>query len=193
MSLSLILSIYDMKANNFRRESAIRKKRRERDSILKQQARSKRKREDAELHNKMAAPLEISHPNRPRNAANDDSQDKQAAENNGTFSPLKLGAHSALPEFLPEEYLEDNESEGDMAVETVKPAKRAKKIKFSDLVEKRPKDIRKGSTTYRVAEVRSTKLAPKSSFNARTVKESWLQGRGNANRKSYSSGFLKSR
>lgn len=186
---SQILSIL-LHINCFRRESAIRRKRKERDAILKQQASSKRKRE-GELQRKKATPLDIS-PNRARGAV-DEEHNKQTATTAESASPMKLAPGSSLPEFLPEEYLEDSESEDDMSLEPVNPAKRAKKTKFVELVEKRPKDIRLGSTTYRVAEVRSTKLAPKSSFNARAVKESWLQGRGNASRKTFSNGFFKSR
>jgi U3 small nucleolar RNA-associated protein 16 len=171
----------------------MRKKRKERDTILKQQAKSKRKREeDVEFGYKMASPLEIPPPNRRRDASGNDNIDGKQATSIKRTSPLKLTPGSALPEFLPEEYLEENGSEDDTALETVNPSKRAKKTKFMELVEKRPKDIRKGSTTYRVTEVRSTKLAPKSSFNARTVKESWLQGRTGASRKPFSGGFFKS-
>lgn len=75
--------------------------------------------------------------------------------------------------------------------------KKGKKTKFADLVEKKPKDRRKGSTTYRVSEALSTKLAPKAAFNARLTKESWLQGRPGkllaTNRRPFSNSFSKSR
>ena len=129
-----------------------------------------------------------------RNSGEGDDQDYEEAETSkGTAQSLKLGPGNRLPEFLPEEYLEDNESDEDMSLKPVQRVKRAKKTKFTELVEKKPKDIRKGSTTYRVAEARSTKLAPKSSSNARSVKESWLQGRTGSSRKSFSGGFFKAR
>jgi len=55
--------------------------------------------------------------------------------------------------------------------------KKAKKTKFLDAALKEPKDRRVGKTTYRVAKAGSTKLAPKSSFTARSTKEAWMQGR----------------
>jgi U3 small nucleolar RNA-associated protein 16 len=153
---------------------------------LKRQASNKRKREgDLELHPKKSV---------RRNSGEGDDQDYEEAETSkGTAQSLKLGPGNRLPEFLPEEYLEDNESDEDMSLKPVQRVKRAKKTKFTELVEKKPKDIRKGSTTYRVAEARSTKLAPKSSSNARSVKESWLQGRTGSSRKSFSGGFFKAR
>lgn len=120
-------------------------------------------------------------------------EDEEAEVHGATAATFKLSSSRTLPEFLPEEYLEDEESEDDMELELAQPVKKAKKIKFTELLEKKPKDYRKGSTTYRVAEARSTKMAPKSSFNARKVKESWLQGRAGAVRKPMSSGFFKSR
>lgn len=139
-------------------------------------------------------PAEISRPNRARDVDDDDDEDDNEAETTKAASTtLKLGPGASLPEFLPEEYLEDNESEDEMALEPLNGAKKVKKMKFTQLIDKKPKDIRKGSTTYRISEVRSTKLAPKSSHNAKSVKESWLQGRAGANRKSFSSGFFKAK
>jgi hypothetical protein len=98
-----------------------------------------------------------------------------------------------LPDFLPAEYLEETRPK-DLALPEVGLGKRSKpnKTKFRDIIEKAPKDKHIGSTTYRVTKVRSINLAPKSAYQARLIKESWLQGRsGNAlyaTRKSVSKG-----
>ena len=117
------------------------------------------------------------------------------AEN--TVAPISI-SRSNLPDLLPDEYLhDDSESEELMDLDLEKPRQNSKKMKFTDLTEKKPKDRRKGSTTYRVSEARSMNLAPKSSFHARSVKEAWLKGRaGNGasgSRKVASGGFFKKR
>jgi U3 small nucleolar RNA-associated protein 16 len=197
----------------FRQESAIRKKRRERDATLKQQAESagkkRRRGEDAEegvpehvAADKAADMLalesaEVASLGSADADADADDQHGDGNESLSTSAPTKLTSRSVLPDFLPEEYLQDEESDDDMAIEITQPMKRAKKTKFTDLVEKKPKDRRVGSTTYRVAEACNTKLAPKASFQARSVKELWMQGRSASgaapNRKPFSSGFFKAK
>lgn len=103
---------------------------------------------------------------------------------------------NAIPELLPAEYLEDTEPTSVVYQESVTSSNTvSKKTKFRDLVGKQPKDKRVGSTTYRVSKARSSNLAPKSAYQARSIKEAWLQGRtatsGGANRKPFSSGFLR--
>jgi hypothetical protein len=122
-----------------------------------------------------------------------DNDDEKAGFTIAATSTLKLGPDNRLPDFLPEEFLEDGESEDEMAVEAIKRPRKAKRTKFTELIDQKTKDIRRGSTTYRVAEARSTNLAPKSSFNARSVKESWQRGRVGSNRKAVSTGFFKKR
>jgi hypothetical protein len=98
---------------------------------------------------------------------------------------------SRLPTVLPAEYLEDSRVN---AIGTFGPqlrVKKGKKTKFADIVDKNFKDRKKGSTTYRVGEDRTTSLAPKVSLQAKATKEAWLQGRNGSNRKPFSSGFLK--
>jgi hypothetical protein len=162
-----------------RQESAIRQKRKDRDAALKQQA-------------------QVANRKRKRKTIEEEAQTPALVQPlpDSTNVP-KFAAGSALPDLLPEEYLQDDDLETGSLSGNEIPVKKAKKMKFADLVEKKPKDRRKGSTTYRVSEVISTKLAPKASFNARSTKESWLQGRpGKAlvtNRKSFSTGFFKKR
>jgi U3 small nucleolar RNA-associated protein 16 len=100
-----------------------------------------------------------------------------------------------LPEFLPEEYLQDDSDSEASPLASEQPAKRIQKAKFASIVEKKPKDRRKGSTIYRVAETSSRKLAPKASLGARNMKQDWLQGRSGsgigASRKAFNTGFFK--
>lgn len=156
-----------------RQESAIKQKRKERDAVLKKQA------EAAGKKRKRAIVEEIM-PNPEKTKRSEGTQNF---------------ARGPLPDFLPAEFLEDNDEEPQAPSGSELPVRKVRKMKFTDLIEKNPKDLRKGSTTYRVSEVRSTKLAPKASFQARSLKESWLQGRPGSvlgtNRKPWSSGFLR--
>lgn len=120
----------------------------------------------------------------------------QVAEDTAPVEKRTIINTSNLPDLLPDEYLqddEDSESLADLDLEVTRT--KPKRMKFSDLVEKKPKDRRKGSTTYRVLEIRSKNLAPKSSFHAKNTKESWLKGRGPMGaggvRKVASGGFFK--
>lgn len=150
-----------------RQDTSIRKKRQERDAQLKKQAETARRKRK--------------HP-------------KQAKANGGKPRESVIKKPS-FHHFLPDEYLEDNEEHGvhseiPLVVARTKP----KKIKFTDLVEKKPKDRRKSTTTYRVSEICSNYLAPKSSFHAKTTKEAWLKGRastGGGAQRSASVGFFK--
>jgi U3 small nucleolar RNA-associated protein 16 len=102
---------------------------------------------------------------------------------------------TSLPEILPEEYLEDSDSMALVLQESLPNNKvMPKKTKFRDLLEKQQKDKRIGSTTYRITKVRNNHLPPKSASQARSIKESWLQGRSgkaiNPDRKLISKGFF---
>lgn len=64
-----------------------------------------------------------------------------------------------------------------------------KKIKFA-YEEKKPKDKKLGSTTYRVAQVEKAGFAPKASHNTLSVKASLQGSRKGQVRKPVSSGFV---
>jgi len=108
--------------------------------------------------------------------------------------PLPLSSKRALPDLLPAEYLEDAAPQDPLPFDQF-PIKKAKKTKFPLVAEKEPKDRRVGSTTYRVTKASGTNLAPKSSLQARNMKDSWLQGRSGkttgTNRTSFTKGFFK--
>jgi len=104
----------------------------------------------------------------------------------------------SLPDLLPEDFLDDSAAAGPLIrfpPDDDLPRMKAKKTKFEPIVEKAPKDLRIGKTIYRVTKPLSTNLAPKSAHNARSTKESWLQGRvGNSigtNRKPMNQGFFR--
>ncbi|CAL3970699.1 unnamed protein product [Diplocarpon coronariae] len=147
---------------------ATRKKRKERDEILKKQSENGKKRKlETALH-----PLS-------KAISSEDEQEEEPVEPRLTFNDTRslLTSRAALPDFLPAEYLDDTEPQAAMTNTKTLERPRPKKTKFLDVASKQPKDRRIGTTTYRVAKPESTKLAPKSSFQARSIKESWLQGR----------------
>jgi hypothetical protein len=110
---------------------------------------------------------------------------------------------SNLPEFLPLEYLEDDDPSSTIITKiptmTQKQIGKGKKTRFIDPNPKKPKDLIRGSTTYRVAEAKGDGLlAPKAANNARAIKEAWLRGRnggkrgggGGRERRAMNKGFL---
>lgn len=102
-----------------------------------------------------------------------------------------------LPDLLPLEYLEDTPGETTTLTTSETAQPKPKKTKFLDRVEKKLKDKRKGSTTYRVQEAKEdSRLAPKASKSAMSLKEAWLSGgvrkngKGGSARKPMKSGFF---
>ncbi|TAQ86713.1 hypothetical protein B7494_g4963 [Chlorociboria aeruginascens] len=166
-----------------RQESAIRNKRKERDAFLKRQA---------ESVNKKRKHIEESE--EEIESSNEEEDEAMGGEDTGPRSKHRHGKAS-IPNLLPAEYLEDKEDEE--VQDVVEPPIKTNKLKFLELAEKKPKDRRIGSTTYRVSEtVRIAHLAPKSSFQARSIKEAWLQGRPGKNgskRKPFTNSFFKSK
>ncbi len=108
---------------------------------------------------------------------------------------ISFSSRSGIPELLPTEYLQDDDSDYDMILGDEKPKKKGRKTNLLEIAEKQLKDRRIGTTTYRVSKTSSTRLAPKASANARLLKETWLQGRAsgkvNPNRRIASKGFFK--
>ncbi|KAG4440823.1 hypothetical protein IFR05_003695 [Cadophora sp. M221] len=155
--------------------SASRKKRKERDEVLKKQSEKGKKRKPAP---------------KPEEGSSEEDEPTSAPNQ----SSLALTSRSALPDFLPAEYLEDTDPQDLIRTEdNVIPRKKAKKTTFIEAALKVPKDRRVGKTTYRVAKAGSTKLAPESSFVARSTKEAWLQGRSGGkidpNRRAFGKAF----
>ncbi|XMA19631.1 hypothetical protein WAI453_012422 [Rhynchosporium graminicola] len=157
--------------------TASRKKRKERDEVLRKQSEKAKKRK----------PVFI--------AAESDEEAEQSKQSViDTFPSHILSSRSALPEFLPAEYLEDTDPQDTIRTEDAEPAKKkGKKTRFIDADLKAPKDRRVGKTTYRVAKAGSTNLAPKASFRARSTKDAWMQGRSGGmidpNRRAFAKAF----
>ncbi|KFY10156.1 hypothetical protein V492_05149 [Pseudogymnoascus sp. VKM F-4246] len=157
----------------YRKEAAERQKRKDRDSQLKAQAKAAKKRKHADEELDESATIENS---------------SITIEPVGRASAKPRFDRSTLPDLLPEEFLEDVSSEDEAPVQEEK-ARVPKKIKFA-YDEKKPKDKKLGSTTYRVAQVNKEGFAPKVSRNTVSAKAS-LQGRRKGQvRKPVSSGFV---
>ncbi|TGO82473.1 hypothetical protein BPOR_0823g00010 [Botrytis porri] len=124
-----------------------------------------------------------------------DSED-DIEEINRTFA---IPGQVPLPDLLPAEFLEDDDGDSPEPgrLHSSLPTRSVKPDKLRRLLEKKPKDKRVGSTTFRVAENRNPLLPPKASNQARLLKESWLQGRAGTkikpNRKPFSQGFIKTK
>ncbi|KAF5876284.1 putative immediate-early protein [Botrytis fragariae] len=124
-----------------------------------------------------------------------DSED-DIEEINRTFA---IPGQGPLPDLLPAEFLEDDDVDSPEPgrLHSSLPTRSVKPDKLRRLLEKKPKDKRVGSTTFRVAENRNSLLPPKASNQARSLKESWLQGRAGTkikpNRKPFSQGFIKTK
>ncbi|KFY27209.1 hypothetical protein V493_03641 [Pseudogymnoascus sp. VKM F-4281 (FW-2241)] len=141
------------------KEAAERQKRKDRDAQLKAQAKAAKKRKHADEELDESATIENS---------------SITIEPAGRASTKPRFDRTTLPDLLPEEFLEDAVSEDEAPVQVEKP-RVSKKIKFA-YEEKKPKDKKLGSTTYRVAQVEKEGFAPKVSHNTVSSKAS-LQGR----------------
>lgn len=150
--------------------------RQERDVALKKQAKSNKKRKRGKEVEKVER-VEYAETN-----ALDTVLDEAPASNQVLAPKIDK---SNLPDLLPLEYLEDEDfsTNSDILTITESTQPKSKKIKFLDLVEKRPKDKKKGSTTFKVREkAADARLAPKASKAAMSTKEAWLSGGVRKNR-----------
>ncbi|OBT55838.1 hypothetical protein VE04_03755 [Pseudogymnoascus sp. 24MN13] len=154
------------------KEAAERQKRKDRDAQLKAQAKAAKKRKHAEEELDESATIENS---------------SITVEPVGRASKPRFD-RTTLPDLLPEDFLEDASSEDEAPVQVEKP-RVSKKIKFA-YEEKKPKDKKLGSTTYRVAQVEKAGFAPKASRNTLSVKASLQGSRKGQVRKPVSSGFV---
>ncbi|KFX90627.1 hypothetical protein O988_08110 [Pseudogymnoascus sp. VKM F-3808] len=154
------------------KEAAERQKRKDRDAQLKAQAQAAKKRKHAEESLDESATLENS----------------SIGIDVGRASAKPRFDRSTLPDLLPEDFLEDEESEDEAPV--VEEKRQPKKIKFA-YEEKKPKDKRLGSTTFRVAQVAKEGFAPKVSRTTASAKASLQGSRKGQVRKPVSSGMLR--
>lgn len=114
-----------------------------------------------------------------------------------TISSIPFDNRKSLPDLLPADLLEDDGPKSATELQETLPRPHSKKTKFVDITKKPPKDRRIGSSTYRISKPIDSRLAPRSSYQAQSTKESWLQGRpgksGTTNRRPFSSGFFTAR
>lgn len=171
--------------------NATKQKRKERDEALRKQSESVKKRKSKSKANEVTVVESDDQEDEDSGAAIDGVNRQEEEIRQKTTIPNSR----SLPDLLPLEYLEDGDPEELLAIEDAPTKAPKNKKKSRDLSEKPPKDRRIGGTTYRVAKAQNTNLAPKAAFNARSVKESWLQGRSgkkvDPNRKPMSKGFFK--
>jgi hypothetical protein len=210
--VSITYGALNLLTNHALRQTAtLRRKRRERDAQLKEQAAaaSKKRKHKEDIEDELTPPpsirseitstlqeanmsgngiekhLDVPASNKDGDISNSETSKENAPVPEGDMRRnTKIAIHkSNLPEFLPADYLDDSMDIDGVHLEAqLDIAKRPKKIKFPDLVEKKPRDITKGNTTYRVTEARgiyARVLAPPASRNARSTKEAWMQGRFN--------------
>ncbi|CAG8958144.1 hypothetical protein HYFRA_00000492 [Hymenoscyphus fraxineus] len=104
-------------------------------------------------------------------------EESQTLDHLPPSKPQQVQHKSSLPALLPDDYLNDTPSNQVSFPKPALPLVKPKKTKFLDIVDETPKDVRIGSTTYKVAQKTSMNLAPKSLNKARLTKESWMQGR----------------
>lgn len=125
----------------------------------------------------------------------EDEEDEEGEEEHlqSTDRGFRHSKPGELPGLLPIELLQDDD-ETSTAPGSHEAQPQAKRIKFTDLVEKAPKDRRIGSTMYRINKPRNVQLAPTAHSQSRNIKEAWMQGQKGKNRrkirKPFSKGFL---
>ncbi|KAH8671774.1 hypothetical protein BGZ60DRAFT_21043 [Tricladium varicosporioides] len=124
-----------------------------------------------------------------------DNCEENIVPRNGSKQSTSLLIGNSLPDLLPMELFDDDDTLS--ATEPQQVQVKPKKLKFTDFVEPPPRDRRFGSTTFHVSKKQNSKLAPKATHQARSMKEAWLRGRvgksvGN-NRKPFTKGFFTSK
>ncbi|TGO70018.1 hypothetical protein BOTNAR_0004g00030 [Botryotinia narcissicola] len=200
-------------------EAASKKKRQEKAATLKRQAEvssKKRKLDVASVQDEMLPPAQkskIEVTSATEKADVDVDEESNTLEGEGTADgrldseddieeinrTFAIPGQVPLPDLLPAEFLEDDDVDSPEPgrLHSSLPTRSVKPDKLRRLLEKKPKDKRVGSTTFRVAESQNPLLPPKASNQARSLKESWLQGRAGTkikpNRKPFSQGFIKTK
>lgn len=170
--------------------AAGKQKRRERDRLLKLQAKStKREAEQMDAQESMHAI--------PTRGDMEDSSSPPPSDSPNGF---KWSSRDALPTFLPDEILA---AEPVIRFPTPSPERVVAKVpinkrqRFLEETSKRPKDIKKGSVRIRVLEEQRSSLPPKVSKMSQSIRESWLvgrrgaKGRATVERRKMGSGFVR--
>lgn len=161
----------------------MKRKRQERDNLLKQQA-GKRKR-DSQKAEKLKRSLAV---------IGEEEEPADEYERSG-----RRRSKYNVPDTLPAEFLTDSES-GDEDEKALKVVKKPKKINFEEVEQelrkegRRPRDEVMGSTAYRVvADLGEKNLAPRAHKNSRLLKEQLLRRDRPGVSTGKSKGFFKKR
>ncbi|KAL8952173.1 MAG: hypothetical protein Q9222_001900 [Ikaeria aurantiellina] len=145
-------------------------KRRNRDNLLKLQAKATKKHTGTSSHEDP----ELS------TSSDDDKIHQDSPSNVDIPSQQQWSSKDPLPELLPDEILAEEPLN---RLPTPPPQLSIARIpvnekrRFLDRISKPPKDIKKGQVTIRVLEDRRAILPPKVSKSSQTLRESWLAGR----------------
>lgn len=170
--------------------ASLKRKRKERDDLFKQQAEKRKRTIKLEIHQSKATD----------NARDEsDSRNELVEVEKATTSGRRRAEKFNLHGMLPAEFLTDSESDDDDE-KALKAVKKPKKITFDAAVQtlgkegKAPRDQIVGSTVYRVmADERNDKLAPKMNKNSRNLKDALLRRNRVGVTLAKSKGFLKKR
>lgn len=138
------------------RESArLKRKRKERDTILKEQAKTKKAKEPAVEERAQEAP-----PSAQPEAEGEESVQSGDKEADGTLQISRSGKLQP-PAFLPQEFLDSDEEDDDQDSPGVVGPQRKKLRRGPGGMDKAPRDKEVGGTIYRVAKTVDVRLAPK--------------------------------
>ncbi|KAH8594984.1 hypothetical protein B0O99DRAFT_595027 [Bisporella sp. PMI_857] len=163
-------------------QAELKSKRRDREAALQKQASASNKRK-RDRHT--TAP---SSSKKPRLSPSEDAMDLSETTST-TLKPTHV-TRAEIPEFLPEEYLEEDSDNDIPIVEKELLVQRKKKFNHRDLLGEKLKDRRRGGTIYRVSQAASVKLAPKANLQAKDNLARMMKG---GNRKPSSGSFFKKR
>lgn len=166
-----------------RQESVLRQKRKYRETALNRQtdAANKKRKRESEIEERRAKK----------------SQPVEPIVDDSPPSPKKNRLNDKASPEVPTNILPDFPEYESTASATLSLSTEQKLVQFgSRYTTEKPKDRRKGATTYRVVEAASSLFPPKADLNSRTVKDTWRQnrpGKGESkNRQGWKGGFLKS-
>ncbi|KAI9799087.1 MAG: hypothetical protein M1833_004281 [Piccolia ochrophora] len=173
-------------------KAATKRKRKDRDTRLKGQAASSQKRRKREVRN------DLSLGSTSENLGVKDKKSAFKALEHPSLEGPRTFSTNSIPALLPAELLETEPPERPPTppMDTKNEPKRPKKIKFLDVDERRPKDVKRGRVKVRVLETFQEHLAPKVGKESKGLKEAWLAGRqakggSGVQRRSIHRGFLR--
>lgn len=168
----------------YRQQADKKKRRKERDSLLKTQAESSKKKRNDELDL------------RARFSTQDTTSESVTMTGYEPPKQVTSSRGASLPALLPKELLEGEPAPRPltppMNISSVKPST-SNKLRLQ-AKSKAPKDMQRGSLRIRVLETDQSLLPPKASKSSKAIRESWLAGRRGSSfvrRKKQGGGFVR--